>query len=154
MVGVCFLIMLHLLRPTPGSTRKRKRVARGNSGSGGTTAGRGTKGQQSRTGKGRSYGFEGGQTPLLRRQPKLGGFKRPRRVPYEALALAALEKRLEAGTYTLTDLRSRRLIRPNSRVKLLGNAGITKKFSVEVHAASRGAKKAIEGAGGKVTIVR
>ncbi len=146
--------MLHLLRPATGSRFTRKRVARGNAGKGGTTAGRGTKGQQSRTGKGRSFGFEGGQTPLLRRQPKLGGFKRPRRVTYEPLALAVLEKRLEAGSYTLADLQGKRLIGTNRPIKLLGNSPVTKKFTLEVHATSKGARKVIESAGGKVTIVK
>lgn len=146
--------MLHLLKPTPGSRKKRKRLARGNAGHGGTTAGRGTKGQQSRTGKGRKFGFEGGQTPLLRRQPKMGGFQRPRRTAFEPLTLAMLERKLDAGSYTLADLRAKRLVRSNGPVKLLGNAGLTKNISVEVHASSKGAKKAIEHAGGKVTIVR
>ena len=147
------IFMLHLFRPASGSTQKRKRVARGNAGSGGTTAGRGTKGQQSRTGKGRSFGFEGGQTPLLRRQPKLGGFKRPRRVSFEPLNLYVLEKKLEAGNYTLADLRMKRIIRTHSPVKLLGNS-VTKKFTLEVHAASTGARKALEKAGGTLKIVR
>lgn len=145
--------VLHLLHPAPGSTKKRKRVGRGNAAGGGTTAGRGTKGQQSRTGKGRRFGFEGGQTPLLRRQPKLPGFKGPRRVRPELLALRILEAKLEAGTYTLDDLRARHLIRAGAPVKLLGNTPLTKAFSLEVHAASKGARKAIEEAGGKVTIV-
>ena len=144
--------MLHSLRPAHGSTRKRKRVARGNSGSGGTTAGRGTKGQQARAGKGRRFGFEGGQTPLLRRQPKLGGFIRPRRVDFEPLNLEVLESKLEAGSYTLADLRARRLVRGKGPVKLLGNTA-TKKFQLEVHAASRPARKALEQAGGSLTIV-
>lgn len=146
--------MLHLLKPTVGSTKKRKRVGRGNAAGGGTTAGRGTKGQQSRTGKGRKFGFEGGQTPLLRRQPKMGGFKRPRRVSFEPLTLAALERTLESGSYTLADLRAKRLVRLNVPVKLLGNTGLTKKISVEAHAASKGARKAIESAGGSVKILK
>ncbi len=145
--------MLHLLRPASGSTKKRKRVARGNAGSGGTTAGRGTKGQQSRTGKGRAFGFEGGQTPLLRRQPKMGGFKRPRRVSFEPLNLNLLEKKLEAGNYTLNDLRMKRIIRTKNPVKLLGNS-VTKKYTLEVHAASSPARKALEKAGGSLKIVR
>lgn len=146
--------MLHLLRPATGSTRKRKRVARGNAGKGGTTAGRGTKGQQSRTGKGRRFGFEGGQTPLLRRQPKLGGFTRPRRVSYQPLSLALLERKLEAGSYTIADLHTKRLLRTKRPVKLLGSTAVTKKFTLEVHAASKGAKKVIEDVGGKVMIIR
>ena len=146
--------MLHLLRPASGSTKRRKRVARGNSGHGGTTAGRGTKGQQSRTGKGRRFGFEGGQTPLLRRQPKLSGFRPPRSTPYEPLTLEILEKSLAAGSYSLSDLRQKRLVRSKGPVKLLGSVAVTKAWTLEVHATSKPAKKAIEKAGGKVTIVR
>jgi large subunit ribosomal protein L15 len=146
--------MLHSLRPASGSRQSRKRVARGNSGQGGTTAGRGTKGQQSRTGKGRRFGFEGGQTPLLRRQPKLGGFKAVRHTEYEVLNLGLLEKRLEAGTYTLADLRTKGVLRTKQPVKLLAHGDVTKKFSLEVHAASKAAKEALKKAGGTLTIVK
>ncbi len=147
--------MLHTFRPSPGSTRNRKRVARGNSSGTGTTAGRGTKGQQSRTGrKHAKVGFEGGQVPLLRRVPKLGGFINKRRVSYEQLNIGTLEQHLPAGTYTLAQLKKRGLLTSNKLVKLLGKGAITKSYSVEVHAASDAAKKALEAAGGTVTIVR
>lgn len=146
--------MLHALKPSLDSTHRRKRGARGNSAGGGTTAGRGTKGQQSRTGKGRRFGFEGGQTPLLRRQPKMGGFKRPRRVRHEVLTLAVIERTLDAGTYTIADLRARRLLRTDTTVKLLGNTPVTKIFFLEVHAVSKGAQKAIESVGGTVTLMK
>lgn len=146
--------MLHTIRPASGSTFKRKRVGRGSAAGGGTTAGRGGKGQQSRTGKGRRFGFEGGQTPLLRRQPKLGGFTKPRRVTFEPLNLDLLEARLEAGTYDLAALRAQRILKTGGPVKLLGNGKVTKKFIIEVHAASKSAKKALEAAGGRITIVR
>lgn len=145
--------MLHTLRPAPGSVRKRKRVARGNAAGGGTTAGRGTKGQQARAGKGRRFGFEGGQTPLLRRQPKLGGFTPPRKQDYEIVTLEALEARLDAGSYDLAALRAVRLVRSSRPVKILATGTVTKKLEVSVHAASKAAKEAIEKAGGKVTIL-
>ncbi len=146
--------MLHNLRPASGSTFRRKRVGRGRAAGGGTTAGRGTKGQQSRTGKGRRFGFEGGQMPLLRRQPKLGGFKKPRRVTFEPLNLDLLEARLEAGTYNLAALRAKRILKTDRPVKLLGNGKVTKKFSIEAHAASKSAKKALEAVGGSLKIIR
>jgi len=146
--------MLHLLKPASGSRPQRKRIARGNSGKGGTTAGRGTKGQQSRTGKGRKHGFEGGQVPLLRRQPKLGGFSRPRRTEYEVVNLWSLEEKLPAGTYSIEDLRQKRLVRKGSFVKILGEGELTKKFSLEAHAASKKAKQMLEKAGGSLTILR
>ncbi len=146
--------MLHRLRPALGSRSAKKRVARGNSGKGGTTGGRGTKGQQSRTGKGRKHGFEGGQTPLLRRQPKLGGFKRPRRVSYVAVNLSLLEAKLPAGSYTIADLVEKRIARANRPVKILGQGKLTKKFTIEAHGASKSAKKAVEAAGGTIVIVK
>jgi large subunit ribosomal protein L15 len=146
--------MLHTLQPASGSTKKRKRVARGNSAGGGTTAGRGTKGQQARTGKGRRFGFEGGQIPLIRRQPKLGGFTPPRSFEYEVLTLAALEEKLPAGSYDIAALRSHRLVHGKKPVKVLTTGSVTKKFELSVHAASKSAKAAIEKAGGKITIVK
>ncbi len=146
--------MLHTLRPNPGSRPSRKRVARGNSGKGGTTAGRGTKGQQSRVGKGRRFGFEGGQVPLIRRQPKMGGFTHPRRVDFEPLNLDTLEEALEAGTYDIAALREKRLLRTRNPVKLLSRGTVSKKFALSVHAASASAKTAIEKAGGSITIIQ
>ena len=145
--------MLHSLRPAPGSRRLRKRVARGNSAGGGTTAGRGTKGQRSRTGKGRAYGFEGGQTPLLRRQPKFGGFKHPRRREYEEIALELLERKLAPGSYDIAALRALGVVRSSRPVKILRTGSITKKLDLSVHAASKGAIEAIKKAGGNVTIL-
>lgn len=145
--------MLHTLKPARGAVSRRKRVARGNSAGGGTTAGRGTKGQQSRTGKGRNFGFEGGQTPLVRRQPKLGGFISPRKVINEIVSLEKMEALLEAGAYSVVDLRRRGLVRSGRPVKILGRA-VKKKFVLSVHAASKGAKKAVADAGGSITIVR
>ncbi len=146
--------MHHLLKPARGSTQKRKRVARGNSAGGGTTAGRGTKGQQSRTGKGRSFGFEGGQVPLLMRQPKLAGFRSVRRVQYEVLNIAELEERLSPGAYDAAALRKQGLVSRNRPVKILGMGKLTKKFDLTVSAASKSAKDAVKKAGGSLTIQR
>lgn len=146
--------MLHTYKPNAGSKKKSKRVARGNASGSGTTAGRGTKGQQSRTGKGRRLGFEGGQTPLLRRQPKLGGFTTPRKVIYEVLNLDLLEAKVPAGAYDVAGLAKLRLLSGKRAVKLLGRGAVTKKFSITVNAASKSAKAAIAKAGGSVTITK
>lgn len=146
--------MLHTLKPNPGSRRKFRRVGRGHGSGRGTTAGRGQKGQQSRAGRGGYAGFEGGQTPLLRRLPKAGGFRNPTKVIYEVVNLKDIESRLEAGSYDVPALRAAHLVRRNRPVKILGEGAITKKFDLTVNAASRRAKKAIEEAGGKVTVVR
>jgi len=145
--------MLHMLRPTPGSTHKRKRIARGSSAGGGTTAGRGTKGQQSRAGKGRKFGFEGGQVPLIIRQPKLPGFKRPMHRTFEVINLETLEAQLPAGAYDTAALRTHRLRTTNHPVKILGQGTVTKKFDLTVHAVSKSAKKAIGEAGGSITLI-
>ncbi len=145
--------MLHSIRPASGSRRKTKRIARGTSGKGGATGGRGTKGQQSRTGKGRRFGFEGGQVPLIRRQPKLSGFTAVNHKTFEVINLATLEKTLEAGTYTLADLLKKRLVRKGRLVKLLGQGTVSKKFDIQVHAASKAAKAALAASGGTVTLI-
>jgi large subunit ribosomal protein L15 len=145
--------MLHTLRPAPGSRHKKKRVGRGASSGQGTTAGRGTKGQQSRTGKGRKFGFEGGQTPLLRRQPKLNGFTPPRQVKYEVLNIGTLEEKLPAGHYDRATLKAAGLVTKNLPIKILGDGELKKTFKLSVQAASKSAKKAVEAAGGSVTVV-
>lgn len=146
--------MLHALKPNKGSTHTRHRVARGNGSGSGTTGGRGQKGQQSRVGKGRRLGFEGGQTPLLRRQPKLGGFTHPRRIEMEPLNLDTLEEKVQAGIYDRAGLAALRIITGKRPVKLLGRGTLTKKISLTVQAASASAKAAVEKAGGTVTIAK
>lgn len=145
--------MLNDLKPAPGSRPSKKRVARGNSAGGGTTAGRGTKGQQARSGAKRRFGFEGGQVPLVQRQPKLGGFNNPNRIEYEILNLADLEENLEAGTYDAEALRAKNMLSTKRPVKILGNGVVTKKFELTVHGASKSAKEAIAKAGGSLKVV-
>lgn len=145
--------MLHTLKPTPGSRKPRKRAGRGNSAGRGTTAGRGTKGQHARKGNGRRLGFEGGQTPLLQRQPKLGGFRNPKRVEFEVVNLNDLEE-LPAGTYDVQALRKLKVVRTGKPVKLLARGKLSKKFTLTVNGASAAAKAAVEKAGGKLTVVK
>ncbi len=146
--------MLHSLKPNKGSTHSSRRFARGNGSGRGTTAGRGTKGQQSRVGKGRRLGFEGGQTPLIRRQPKLGGFAAPSRVEVEVLNLDTLEAKVPAGTYDREALKGLRIVHGKLPVKILGRGSVTKKFDLTVYGASKSAKEAIKKAGGSVTIAK
>ncbi len=145
--------MLHKLKPDRGSRKTSKRVARGSAMGGGTTGGRGQKGQQSRSGKGHRFGFEGGQTPLIRRQPKLGGFTNPNAVEYEPLNLDILEAKLEAGSYDIAALKSKQILKTSKPVKLLGRGTVTKKFTLSVHAASKTARAALEKAGGSVSFL-
>ncbi len=146
--------MFHTLKPNRGSTHTSRRFARGNGSGRGSTAGRGTKGQQSRTGKGRRLGFEGGQTPLIRRQPKLGGFISPSRVEVEVLNLDTLEAKVPAGTHDKKSLAALRILKGKLPLKVLGRGKVTKKFALTVYAVSKSAKLAIEQAGGSVTIAK
>lgn len=146
--------MLHTIKPNKGSTHTSRRFARGNGSGRGSTAGRGTKGQQSRTGKGRRLGFEGGQTPLIRRQPKLGGFVSPSRVAVDVLNIDTLEAKVAAGTHDKASLAALRVVSGKLPVKILGRGKVTKKFTLSVYGASQSAKEAIEKAGGSITIVK
>ena len=145
--------MLHALKPTRGAKKARRRVGRGNGSNRGTFSGRGCKGQKARSGGGKGPQFEGGQTPLIRRQPKRGGFRNVNREEFEVLNLVSLEEKLEAGTYDVDALRAAKLVRSKLPVKILGRGAVTKKFDVSVHAVSRTAREAIEKANGSVTIV-
>ena len=129
------------------------RIGRGNAGKKGTFCGRGVKGQKSRSGSGKGPQFEGGQTPLVRRQPKRGGFRNPTREEYQIVNIDTLEARLEAGAYNVDSLKEARLVDGKLPVKVLGRGKLTKKFELTVDAVSGSAKKAVEAAGGSITIL-
>jgi large subunit ribosomal protein L15 len=140
-------VKLHDLKPPPGSRRPRRRVGRGIAGKGGKTAGRGMKGQGARgTVK---PGFEGGQTPLMRRTPKAKGFTNPFRIEYVVVnldTLAGFDAGIEIDPGVL---RSRGLVHKHGLVKVLGRGGLDKPLTVRAHAFSASAKRAIEAAGGR-----
>jgi large subunit ribosomal protein L15 len=142
---------VHDLKPAAGSKQARQRVGRGIGGKGGKTAGRGMKGQGARGSV--KPGFEGGQTPLARRTPKLKGFNNPFRVEYHVVNLDTLET-FPAGTVVDADaLRARGLVAKRGLVKILGRGEISHGLTVRVHAFSASAKQAIEAAGGRVEVV-
>jgi large subunit ribosomal protein L15 len=142
---------IHDLKPAPGSKPKKQRVARGVGGRRGKTAGTGTKGQGTRGTI--PPKFEGGQTPLSRRTPKLKGFKNPFRIEYTVINLDGLDD-FEAGTeVTPETLRARGLVHKHGLVKLLGRGEITKPLTVRVHAVSAAAAEAVRAAGGTVETV-
>lgn len=146
----------NLKAPKPNKKAK-KRIGRGQgSGHGGHTVGRGHKGQKSRTGYKRKFWFEGGQMPLQRRVPKWG-FKNPFRTEYEVLNVDTLDGFIGLGKLeekvSINDLRQAGIIGKGDVVKLLGRGEIETSVDIEVHAASKSAKKKIEDAGGSVTIV-
>jgi len=137
---------VHDLQPAPGSNPKKQRVGRGIGGRRGKTAGSGTKGQGTRSSI--KPGFEGGQTPLTRRTPKLKGFKNPFRIEYTVINLDHLGD-FEAGSeITPETLRARGLVHKHGLVKVLGRGTVSVPLTVRVHAFSESAAAAIRAAGG------
>jgi large subunit ribosomal protein L15 len=140
-------VKVHDLKPPAGSRTPRRRVGRGIAGKGGKTAGRGMKGQGARDTV--KPGFEGGQTPLMRRTPKAKGFKNPFRVEYAVVNLDTLAG-FDAGTEVDPGvLRSRGLVHKHGLVKVLGRGELDRALTVRAHAFSAAAVRAIEAAGGR-----
>jgi len=145
---------LHDLHPAPGAKRPRKRVGRGPGSGSGKTAGRGHKGQKSRSGYSRRYGFEGGQMPLVRRIPKRG-FTNIFRVEFQVVNLRDLERAFSDGdTVSPETLIEKGLARGGKRpVKVLGDGELKKKLVVKAHKFSASARTGIEKAGGSCEVV-
>ncbi|MBS1486034.1 MAG: 50S ribosomal protein L15 [Bacteroidetes bacterium] len=146
---------LHTLKPAEGSTKNNKRRGRGQ-GSGGSTSGRGHKGAQSRSGYHKKIGFEGGQMPLQRRVPKFG-FKNNEKIYYKPINLDTLEelvKKTNTAAVSLQVMYDNGIVGKKDKVKILGRGELKSKVAVEAHAFSATATKAIETAGGSVTIVK
>lgn len=147
-------MQLHNLKPAQGATHSRKRVGRGEGG-GGTTAGKGNKGQQSRTGYQSKKGHEGGQMPIQRRMPKRG-FKNLNRIENKVFNLGQLDFLIEKYAiteFTPDNLYINGLISRTDVVKILGNGELKTKMTFKVNAVSAKAKAAIEAAGGTVELV-
>lgn len=135
------------------SAKDRKRVGRGIGSGYGKTAGRGTKGQNARTGGGVRPGFEGGQNPLAKRLPKKRGFVPLDRVEYQVVNLTGLEGLKAGAVIDNTVLVAAGLVRHADRsVKVLGQGALTKKLTLNLQAASASAKTAIEAAGGSFKV--
>jgi len=134
------------LQPAEGSTKKTKRIGRGQgSGKGGTST-RGHKGQKSRSGYSRKIGFEGGQMPLQRVVPK-SGFQNINRVEYKAINLDVLQQladKREVSTIDASVLINAGMVSKNDKIKILGGGTLTAKLDVKAHAFSKSAKEAIE----------
>jgi large subunit ribosomal protein L15 len=170
---------LHDLHPASGAHRKRKRVGRGIAAGGGKTAGRGTKGQKARAGASIPAWFEGGQTPLQMRIPKLHGFKNRARVEYEVVNLGRINALVEAGVFEPGDLPGKGKSAASSRsgssapitinqeilrvaglvstlkkpLKVLGQGELSAALFVVADAFSRSAIRKIEAAGGSVQVL-
>lgn len=140
------------LFPAPGSRKPRKRVGRGNGSGHGSTAGRGDKGQGSRAGGTKGPGFEGGQTPLAMRLPKLPGFKNRNRVEYAVVNVSRLDEVFADGDVVDGEsLVAKGIVKSASApFKVLGDGELGKKLTVRADKVSIPAKQKIEAAGGTV----
>ena len=148
---------LHELHDNPGATKKRKRVARGPGSGSGKTAGRGIKGQKSRSGVAIG-GYEGGQMPLYRRLPKRG-FNKPNKLHYAVVNLGLIQKFIDAGkidaTAAITEdvlIASGLVRRKLDGIRVLSKGTLTAKASITVTGASAPAIEAVAKAGGTLTI--
>jgi len=145
---------LYDLKPAPGAKRSRRRVGRGPGSGAGKTSGKGHKGQKSRSGYSRRFGFEGGQMPLVRRIPKRG-FTNRFRVEFQVVNLRDLERVFgEGDTVSPETLVDKGLIRKGQQpVKVLAAGELTKKLTVKAHKFSNAAQASIEKIGGSCEVV-
>jgi large subunit ribosomal protein L15 len=137
---------LHNLKPAEGSTKKEKRIGRGQGSGHGGTSTRGHKGAKSRSGYKSKRSFQGGQMPLQRTSPKFG-FKNVNRVEYKGINLSSLQAMAEELSLTVIDFESLQnfgLASKNDKVKILGKGELKLKLEVKAHAFSKSAKEAIE----------
>jgi large subunit ribosomal protein L15 len=142
---------LHELTPNPGSTHRRKRIARGISAGQGKTAGRGTKGQGARQGGGPSLYFQGGNLPFFRRLPFKRGFSPLQKVNYREVNLDLLAEFPKGTVITPEFLLEQGLVPdPTRPVAILGRGEVKVALTVKVQKVSGGARAKIEAAGGKV----
>jgi len=141
------------LKPAAGSSKKRKRVGRGDGSGHGKTSCRGHKGQGARSGGNVQPGFEGGQMPLQRRLPKRG-FHNPFRIEMSVVNLGQLES-FPAGVEVTPESLSQHglLTGKQRRVKILGEGSLSKALTVKAHGFSAKAKEKIEAAGGKAELI-
>jgi len=146
---------LHNLKPAKGSVRNRKRVGRGPGSGLGKTAGRGEKGQKSRSGFSRKPGFEGGQMPLHRRVPKRGFTNALFRKEFATVNLGRLEV-FEAGTIVTPELLVKQGIvkRLRDGLKVLADGQLTKALTVHAHRFSGKAQERIATLGGKAELIQ
>ena len=139
--------------PERSRSKSTKRLGRGSATGQGCTAGKGHKGQNSRSGGGVRRGFEGGQMPIIRRLPKRGFFNKFRTC-YEIVNLSDIADKSLKGEITLEVLLSNGLVRKSdSKVKILGDGKISEALNIKAHAFSKSAREKIESAGGTAEVV-
>lgn len=146
------LVALHALKPAKGSHKHRKLRGRGPGSGHGKTSTRGSKGQTSRSGRGVYAGFEGGQSPLIRRMPKRG-FRNKFPTEYQVINVGALAKITETPVTPEVLYRSGLIASRNKRVKILGDGELTKALVVHSHAFSKSAEEKIKKAGGTAEVL-
>ena len=144
-------LQLHDLKPSPGSKKKAIRVGRGPGGKGGKTAGRGTKGLKARNTL--RPGFEGGQTPMSMRIPKLKGFRNPNKETFAIINIESLNRFGAGAVVNPDELRKRGLVKHRGRVKVLAEGELDRALTVQAHAFSAAAREKIESAGGTAEVV-
>jgi large subunit ribosomal protein L15 len=144
-------LKLHDLKPAAGSKKRAVRVGRGPGGRRGKTAGRGTKGLKARSRL--RPGFEGGQTSLTMRIPKLRGFHNPGKEEFAIINLGVLSAFPEGASIGPDDLRNRGLVRHRGLVKVLAEGELDRALHVKAHAFSAAAKSKIEAAGGTAELI-
>lgn len=145
--------MLNQLKPVDGARHSKKRVGRGIGSGLGKTAGKGSKGQNARSGGGVRLGFEGGQLPLFQRLPKIG-FNNPSRKVYAVVNIEDLNRFEDGAVVDTFALVEAGLVNKTlDGVKVLGQGELSKKLTVKVNKVSASAKAAIENAGGTVEVI-
>lgn len=132
----------------------RKRVGRGSSAGGGSTAGRGNKGQKQRTGGNVPAYFEGGQTPLIRRLTKRRGFNPHLKFTAMLINLKDLAKYAPEGKLVVSELVEAGQINPDTKIKILGEGTVSSAYQIQAHFVSTGARAKIESAGGSIEIIK
>ena len=142
------------MRAPKGSRKKVRRLGRGIGSGQGKTAGRGTKGQLARSGPGLPGWFEGGQTPIHMRIPKMRGFKNRFRTEFVALNVDQLAKYIVDGKVTPQTLAAKGLISADAKVKVLGDGTVGERLEVHAHKVSGTAKQKIEAAGGSIVLIK
>lgn len=143
-------MMQHQVAPPKGARRSRKRIGRGDAAGQGSTAGRGMKGQKSRSGRGPRVGFEGGQLPIIKGLPMRRGFNNIFKTHYSLVKLETLEDTFNNGdTVTPQTLVERGCVRNlNQPVKIVGGGELTKALTVVADKFTRTAREAIAAANG------
>ena len=143
----------HQMSAPKGARKKIRRLGRGVGAGQGKTAGRGTKGQLARTGPGIPGWFEGGQTPIHMRIPKMRGFKNRFRAAFVAVNVDRLGEYAVDGKVTPASLAAKGLVRPDAKIKVLANGDVSGKYEVHAHAVSAPARAKIEAAGGTIVLI-